>query len=146
MVNYSHIIGRVARLMKKPSVIDSPSGRVPKKASRWDRGRTEACGGGRLSLLSFWYIGNIWEFIVLELGQTGLGGTHEAPGHACPPPQVRPGGSWSPPRSSGLLSKLLVFFLPKKKSPKSFIVFGLRLILIFCETKTGQKTATGTGH
>jgi hypothetical protein len=45
-----------------------------------------------------------------------------------------------------LLPKLPVFFMPKKKSPKSFTVFGLRLILIFCETKTGQKTATGTGH
>jgi hypothetical protein len=48
MVNYSHIIGRAARLMKKPSVIDSPSGRVPKKASRWDHRRTQACGGGKV--------------------------------------------------------------------------------------------------
>ena len=28
-------------------MIDSPSGRVPEKASRWDRGRTETCGGGK---------------------------------------------------------------------------------------------------
>ena len=56
MVNYSHIIGRAARLMKKPSVIDSPSGRVPEKASKWDRKRTEAYGGTRIR-----NIGNIWE-------------------------------------------------------------------------------------
>jgi hypothetical protein len=33
-----------------------------------------------------------------------------------------------------------------KKSPKSFTAFGLRLIWIFCETKTGQKIASGTWH
>ena len=29
------------------SVIDSPSGTVPKNASRWDHGRMEACDGGK---------------------------------------------------------------------------------------------------
>jgi hypothetical protein len=33
-----------------------------------------------------------------------------------------------------------------KKSTKSFAAFGLRLIGIFCKSKTGQKTATGTWH
>ena len=33
-----------------------------------------------------------------------------------------------------------------KKSPKSFAAFGLRLVLIFCEVKNKQKTATGTWH
>ena len=60
--------------------------------------------------------------------------------------QARPGGLWPPPRSSGPLPKLLVFILANKKSPKSFVAFGLRLVLIFCKTKIGQKTATGTGH
>ena len=62
------------------------------------------------------------------------------------PPEARPGASWAPPASSGPLPKLLVFILSNKKSPKSFMAFGLRLVLIFCKTKTGQKTATGTGH
>jgi hypothetical protein len=57
-----------------------------------------------------------------------------------------PGGSWPPPLASGLLPKILVLVLSRKKSPKSFMAFGLRLVLIFCKTKTGQKTATGTGH
>ena len=33
-----------------------------------------------------------------------------------------------------------------KKSPKSFAVFKLRLVLIFYEVKNKQKTATGTRH
>ena len=33
-----------------------------------------------------------------------------------------------------------------KKSTKSFAAFRLRLIWIFCKSKTGQKTATGTWH
>ena len=78
------------------------------------------------------------EFIVVELGQTELCGSHEVPGCACPP-QARPGASWAPPGASGLLPKLLVFILANKKSSKS-------LVLIFCKTKTGQKTKTGTGH
>jgi hypothetical protein len=40
-------------LTKKPFVIDSPSGRVPEKASRWDRGRTEACGSGKVLFFVF---------------------------------------------------------------------------------------------
>ena len=36
--------------------------------------------------------------------------------------------------------------LVHKKSPKSFAVFGLRLILISCDVKNIEKTATGTWH
>ena len=36
--------------------------------------------------------------------------------------------------------------LVHKNSPRSFAVFGLRLILISCDVKNKQKTATGTGH
>ena len=35
-------------LMYKPSVIESPSGRMPEKASRWDLTGTEGCGGGKV--------------------------------------------------------------------------------------------------
>ena len=80
-----------------------------------------------------------------ELGQTELGWAHEAPRRAWPP-QARPGGSWPPRLASGILPKLLVFVLANKKSPKSFVAFGLRLVLISCKTKTEQKIATGTGH
>ena len=33
-----------------------------------------------------------------------------------------------------------------KKSSRSFAAFGLRLILIFCDVKNMQKTATGSWH
>ena len=33
-----------------------------------------------------------------------------------------------------------------KKSTKSFTAFGLRLVLISCDVKIKQKTATGTWH
>ena len=48
--------------------------------------------------------------------------------------------------SSCLLPKLLVSLMSRKKSPKSFVAFGLHLVLIFWKTKNRQKTATGTGH
>ena len=38
-----------------------------------------------------------------------------------------------------------VSFGPEKIS-KNFAAFGLRLVLIFCEVKNKQKTATGTWH
>ena len=36
------------------------------------------------------------------------------------------------------------FLLVQKKTPKSYAVFGLRLILIPCDVKNMQRTATGT--
>ena len=46
LLNYSHIIGEAMVLMYKPFVIDSPSGRAPEKAPRWNLTGTEGCGGG----------------------------------------------------------------------------------------------------
>ena len=79
--------------------------------------------------LLYWFP-NFREFIEVELGQKGQRWAHEAPGRATPPGAC-PGGSWPPPLSSGLLPKLLVSLMSRKKSPKSFMVFGLRLELIF---------------
>ena len=59
-------------MMSKPSVIDPPSGRVPEKASRWDRERTKVCGGEKMFWASLYWFGNICEFIEVELGQTEL--------------------------------------------------------------------------
>ena len=57
MVNYSHIIEEAMVLMKKPS-INSPSGRSPEKAPRWDLTGTEGCGGGKVvSWLSARFLG-----------------------------------------------------------------------------------------
>ena len=47
-------------------------------------------------------------------------------------PQVQPGP--------------VAFLLAHKKSSWSFVTFGLHLILISCDVKNKQKTATSTGH
>ena len=39
---------RAMVLMQKPSVIESPSSRVPEKVPRWDLTGTEGCGGGKV--------------------------------------------------------------------------------------------------
>ena len=104
-------------------MIDSPSGRVPEKASKWDRGRIEACGSGRV--FSF---GTLWVSQYLRIYRSGIRSKGAMRG-----PQVnraRP-VALSPPRgSSGLLPKLLGSLLSRKKSLKSFVAFGLRLVLI----------------
>ena len=140
MVNYSHIIGRAARLMKKPSVIDSPSGRVPEKVSRWDLEGTETCGGRKSvsggSLL-------VWEYLrIYRLG-------------------IRSGGATRGPQSWGrasracrsLVSPLVFsrsfqcFFWSRKINPKFF----LRLDFVwYCfpkkpKTCRKQQMTLGTG-
>jgi hypothetical protein len=54
-----------------------------------------------------------------------------------------------PLEAPGSLPKLLVSFLARKKSPKSFVAFGLHLISIFCKAKKAktckkQQLALGT--
>ena len=59
---------------------------------------------------------------------------------ACPP------ASWPPRASSRLDFSSQKSYIFQKKSPSVFILFGLRLIWIFCETKNMQQTGIGTGH
>jgi len=55
---------------------------------------------------------------------------------------------WVVPPSGHPPGAALAHLVPSgpKKSAKSFVVFGLRLILISYEVKSKQKTATVTGH
>ena len=71
------------------------------------------------------------------MGTTHLG----APGPPGAPWWVVPPSGHPPGAAVAILGVLV-----HKKSPKSFAVFGLRLILISCDVKNKQKTATGTGH
>jgi hypothetical protein len=48
VVNYSRIIGGVTRVMKNPSVIVAPFGRVSKKASRLDLVVLELAAAGKV--------------------------------------------------------------------------------------------------
>ena len=53
MVNYSHIIGEVMVLMKKPSISESPLRQGTRTCPRWDLAETEACGDEKvLSMIS----------------------------------------------------------------------------------------------
>ena len=60
-----------------------------------------------------------------------------------------PGAPWwvvSPSGHPQVLLWPILGVLVHQNSPKSFAVFGLRLILISCDVKNKQKTATGTRH
>ena len=59
---------------------------------------------------------------------------------------AHPGGLCPPQGTPQVLLWPIGSLLAHKKSTKSFAVFGLRLILISCDVKNKQKTATGTGH
>ena len=72
-----------------------------------------------------------------EVGITHLG----APGPLGPPWWVVP-----PRGTPHVLLWPILGVLVHKKSPNSFAVSGLHLILISCNVKNKQKIATGTGH
>ena len=93
-------------------MVDSPSGRVPENASRWDHGRTEAGSGGKIvsngSLL-------IWGFM-------GIYGSGIRSNRAAWDPQAQAVRShrvslWLSRRSSGHLTNVPGSLLVKKKSP-----------------------------
>ena len=55
-------------------------------------------------------------------------------------------GIYRAKRRSGGHPGPIAFLLAHKKSSWSFVAFGLRLVLIFCDVKNMEKTATGTWH
>ena len=50
-------------LMKKPSLIDSPSGGAPEKAPRWDLTGKESCGGGNRIFFSVSDVSRVYEYM-----------------------------------------------------------------------------------
>ena len=110
-------------------MIDSPSSRLPEKVSRWDLEGAETCGGGKSvsggSLL-------VWEYLrIYSAGIRSRGATRgpQAWG-ARLPPWARLAGLSRLRGTLDLLPKLLRSHLVEKKSSKSFVAFGLRLVLI----------------
>ena len=76
-------------LMQKPSVTDSPSGRSPEKAPRWDLMGTEGCGGGnRVSWCSWMFSGYM---SIYKRRKSVRGATRGPRGWG-----VRPPASWLP--------------------------------------------------
>ena len=54
-----------------PSVIDSPSDRLPEKVPRWDLTGTEACGGGKVFS---WLSLMVWEYLRIYRIKKEVGG------------------------------------------------------------------------
>ena len=80
-------------LMQKPSVVDSPSGRVPAKALRWDLTDTEGCGGG-IRFLAPYLI--VWGYVGIYRRKEYIGGASRGPRgrgarprEGCPHPRDR---------------------------------------------------------
>ena len=133
MVNYSQLIGWARMLMYRPSMVDSPSGRVPAKAPRWDLADTEGYGSGNCVSWCPWMFSG---YVGIYRRKKYVGGRPRGP---------RDRGT---PRRGGraLLSPgCLDFFLTctpspvdhvcsKKIASEGFIPFGLHLIFLFFET------------
>ena len=62
--------------MKKPSVIDAPSGGAPKKAPRGDLTGTEGCGGGIRFLAPLLIV---WEYVCIYRRKEYVGGAPRGP-------------------------------------------------------------------
>ena len=136
--NYSRFIERAMVLMQKPSVIESPSGRTPEKAPRWDLTGTEGCGGRKVFSWFPW----------LFLGHMGIYRWKKQVGGVMRGPQgwgraLRP--------CACLVTSLtctlgpMDVFWSKKNHRESFILFGLHLVFLFCKTLKQVKTETGIG-
>ena len=122
MVNYSHIIGRAARLMQRPSVIESPSGRLPEKAPRWDLTGTEACGGGKVFFVCPLVYG---EYLGIYGARIRVKGAMGGPQAHRAPPRAHLVSLWLTRGPCGLLPKLPRCLLTQEKSSKSFVPFGI---------------------
>ena len=132
-VNYSRFIRRAIELMQKPSVIESPSGRVPEKVPRWDLTGTEGCGSGKVSSWLPWWFGDIIVYIGERNRSVESRGAHKGGGVPHPPERaLRPCGLLVASLTSS--PSLWCVFWSKKNNRNGFIPFGLRLVFLFCET------------
>ena len=76
-----------------PSVTESPSGRVPEKAPRWDLMGTEGYGGGKVV---WWMLLVVWEYLGIYSEGIRVGGVPWGPQtREAHPPWVRPEGLWA---------------------------------------------------
>ena len=100
-------------------MIDSPSGRSPKKAPRWDLTSTEGCGGGKVvSWLPLMFLGYKSIYIGERTRSVELRGAHEGGGRALLPRGCLVAFLTSTP-------SLLDCIRSKKDHREGFIPFGL---------------------
>ena len=120
MVNYSLFIGRAAGLMYRPSVIKSPSSRVPEKAPRWDLTGAEACGGGKVF---WWMLLMLGEYLRICRGGIRVRGLQRGPQALWACLRGAPPGLWAAQDSSNpnlLLINSEIFPNDQKCPPKYF--------------------------
>ena len=113
-------------------MVDSPSGRAPAKAPRWDLADTEGYGGGNCVSVAPWMFTG---YIGIYRRQKYVSGRSTGPGDRGTP---RRGGR--APLSPGHLDCFLTctpsspdHVRSKNHAPEGFIPFGLRLIFLFFE-------------
>ena len=121
-----------------PSMIESPSSRMPKRPkdgiSREQKvAAVEKCFRGCL-----WRFRNICEYIGGRSWLGGHRGAHKVGGRALPPGRaLHPCGCLVALLTCTLC--LLGVFWSKKNHREGFILFGLRLVFVFCEAQKQGK-------
>ena len=101
-----------------PSVIESPSGRLPEKAPRWDLTGTEASGGGKVFS---WLFLVSREYLGIYRPKNRVRGHASGPqARGRPPSRARPAGLSPPGRSPAPLSMSGRFLLVQEKSSQRF--------------------------
>ena len=110
-------------------MIESPFGTVPERPPDGISQEQKLAVAEKVFRGLLYWFPNFREFIEVEVGQTEQRWAHEAPGHATPR-----GAPWWLVATSSVLwpsPKASSVSYVQKKSPKSFMAFGLRLVLIF---------------
>ena len=123
----------------------APSGRVPERGLDWISWIHRPCGGETSDL---GLPRRVLKYLGIYSAKRGCGRPPRwaQPTWARQGVLARPCGLCPPRGTPQVQLRPIGFLLVQKKSPKSYAVFGLRLILISCDVKNKQKTASGTGH
>ena len=113
-------------------MVDSPSGRTPAKAPRWDLADTEGYGGGNYVSVAPWMFSG---YVGIYRRKKYVGGRPRGPQDRGAPYRGGHG-----PLSRGALGSFLNCtpsspdqICSKNHAPEGFIPFGLRLIFLFFE-------------
>ena len=144
-MDYSLLIVVAAGMMKMATGDNSPFGRVSERGLDWFSVATEACGGGTSDL---GFPPGFLEYLGIYRAKKGCGRPLRwaQPTWACQGALSCPGGLCPPRGTPQVLLWPIGSLLVHKKSTKTFMAFGVRLISISCDVKNKQKTASGTGH
>jgi hypothetical protein len=132
--NYSLLVMETSGMMMMASGDDSPSGRLSEKGPDWFLVDTKTFGNRT------YHLGlprRVLEYLRIYRVKRRCG---RRPRRA-PPTMACHGGCCPPWAPSLVLLRPSGCLLVQKKLPKSFAVFGLRLVFIFCDVKNKQNNS-----